>query len=186
MPSTPGSATTLKARAREQRFEVIEELLRVIEPAPKSTLEIVAEIMRRFSISERVAYRDIREVWNRRARDLAATREAQLAEADHEWRRREALADQRGETQAGNFALDRRHRLHGLYAPTKVQVSGSVGVHAELAIRIDALIGVLDEHGREALDVVLEQLDRARAAGLLPEPSEREGDRDSGGTELEQ
>lgn len=177
MPSTPGSAQTLRARQREPRFDLIEKMLLVCTPRPHSTLEIVAALRRDFRISQRLAYRDLAEVWQRRASEQARDRAALVAEAEFEWRRREAIADDRGETHAGNIALRERHKLLGLYAPKKIEHSGSVGVSMTIDVKLDILVGVLDAKGLAALDVVLEQIEAARSAGLLPEPkSEEDGD----------
>jgi hypothetical protein len=170
MASTPGSATTPRARMREKRLQRVEEMLLVVEPKPHSNAEIVKAIVEEFKIDRRIAQRDLSEVWHRRGREQAANRAAMVAEADHDWRRREAMADAKGEIQAGNFALAQRHRLLGLFAPTKIEHSGSVGITATLDVnvRLEAVIGVLDSEGLAALEVVLGQVERARARGALP------------------
>lgn len=158
-----------------QRIERAETLmLEEVDGVPMDTADILTKIVEEFGISRRTAYDDLAEVWHRRATSNRLAHEARVAEAERSWRRRERLADKRGDTQAGNFALDRLHKLHGLYAAKKVEHSGMVGMRMEIDVRLDAMIGVLDATGRAALDVVLAQLEQARAAGLLPEPTDDE------------
>ncbi len=56
-------------------------------------------------------------------------------------------------------------RLNGAYAPDKVE--GTHGADPELALQIDAILGILDDAGRAALDIVMEQIEAAQRDGRL-------------------
>ena len=56
-------------------------------------------------------------------------------------------------------------RLNGAYAPDKVEVTH--GAEPELVLQIDAILGILDDAGRAALDVVMQEIERAKADGRL-------------------
>lgn len=61
-------------------------------------------------------------------------------------------------------------RMNGAYAPDKVEVSH--GPPPELPLQLDAILGILSERGRAALDVVWDEIEQAKADGrlALPQP----------------
>ena len=56
-------------------------------------------------------------------------------------------------------------RLNGAYAPDKVEVTH--GAEPALALQIDAILAILDDAGRAALDIVMAQIAAAEADGRL-------------------
>lgn len=56
-------------------------------------------------------------------------------------------------------------RLNGAYAPDRVEVTH--GAEPELALQIDAILAILDDAGRAALDIVMSQIAAAEADGRL-------------------
>jgi hypothetical protein len=133
---------------------------------------LTRKIRETFGVGRRSSYHDARHAWTLLSDMRAEERELRRRRAVAEWERRERRADAAGELQAANFALDRKHRLEGLYPAAKLEVSGGIAVVGQIDVRIDALIGVLDDAGRAALAIVTEQLERARVAGMLPAPSD--------------
>lgn len=170
MPSKPGSATTARSIARVSRIDRIEQLLLDADKPVEPTIRREFPNEDGTPLSERVIKRDIAEAWHRIRARFDAERDILAAKARAKWERRERLADKRGDTQAGNYALDRWTKLLGLYAPTKLEVSGGVSMRVD--VRLDGIVGILDAEGLAALEVVMAQIERARAAGLLPEPSD--------------
>lgn len=61
-------------------------------------------------------------------------------------------------------AMREFHRIHGMHAAKKIQVSGQV---VNVALDIHMVVGVLDEAGLAALEVVLGQIEAAKSRGEL-------------------
>lgn len=181
MPSQPDQDSG-RSLERNRRIALVERLiLESVDTGadPLTAKDIAAKLGEARAVSARQLNYDIREAWRRIAATREKDREALFARADLGWQRRERLADKRGDTQAGNYALDRWAKLHGLNAPTRVQVGGSIGLHVTVDVQLRGIIGVLDAAGLAALQVVLDQVELAKAAGKLPEltaPAAGEGD----------
>ena len=71
-----------------------------------------------------------------------------------------------GELQAANRVLEQLARIDGLNVAEKIEVTTTT---VSVEMRIDAVIGILDDEGLKALDLVLAQVDAAKAKGLLTE-----------------
>lgn len=56
-------------------------------------------------------------------------------------------------------------RLNGAYAPDKVEVTH--GAEPELVLQIDAILAILTDAGRAAMDVVMGEIEAAKADGRL-------------------
>lgn len=68
------------------------------------------------------------------------------------------------EYQAANRVLEQLARIDGLNAPEKIETTITT---VSVEMRIEAVIGILDDTGLKALEVVLAQVDAAKAKGLL-------------------
>lgn len=164
MTSLPGRTTKGFSIERLRRVDEIEEAL--LSEDPPAVVDLIKSIMQKHDISRRQAYRDLAEAQLQLARVRSKNREELFAHADWNWRRREAKADAAGDHKAGNAAAAEWCKLHGLNAPKKVEMSGEVkiGVHVD----VHAIIGILDEKGLAAWQLVREQIEAARADGRLP------------------
>jgi len=145
-------------------------------------------IMNHFKVHKATAERDIRAAKQLIALELDAF-EIRAAET----RRNERIAD-KAEELAGKAAalgeyaeaatLQRTaiaasrevSRLTGAYAPKQVQVTHTGRVEVAVALKVDAILAILDEAGLAAMRVVQEQIEAAKASGrlALPEPEEDE------------
>ncbi len=151
-------------------------------------------IIKRWGIHKATAEKDIRAAKQLIALELDSL-EVRAAEA----RRNERIADRAEELAAkataraeaeGSSAADwgavaalqrsaiaasrEVSRLTGAYTPTRVSVTHSQAGPPELALKLDAILGILDAAGIAALHVVLEQIEAARADGRLAAPAEEE------------
>ena len=169
MASKPGAPETLRARKRLERIDTIEAML--LSAEPPSTTEIIDLIKKRWNIGERIAYRDLATAWHRIRDRISAERDIDAAKIRVWWERLASKAEKSGDMKAAVSGLANLTKMLGLYAPTKAQleVTGSVKVGVQLDVR--AVIGVVDADGLAALEVVMAQLERARAEGMLPEPA---------------
>lgn len=93
---------------------------------------------------------DLPEKRDRLALQLQAIADAHQAERPH----------------AAIAALREIGRLHGLYAPIKIADARGT----EAALQLDAILGILDDDGRAALEVLQAQIDRAKSEGRLALP----------------
>lgn len=151
---------------REQRLERIDEL--VYEGL--TTHKIAQLIASEHKIAIRTAYQDIREAAERRAPDEEAARMSLQERAAAHWKYREQVAERAGKLNDANYAFDRWCKVKGAFSPKKVEITGSIGV----SVQMRAVLAVLDADGKAALELVLRQLDAAKAAGKLveaPEPA---------------
>jgi hypothetical protein len=159
-----GARETLDMRWAEKNKRIT-RLAELLE-SPRSQVEIVEMVAKEFGVAERTVYDDKREL-EARIHELAVQDTILLTQrAAAKWNRRERMADERGDSNAGNYALDRWCRVFGAYAPKKLELSGTVGV----AIEIRAVMAVLDAEGLAAFEIVLGKLEAAKAAGKLPAP----------------
>lgn len=126
-----------------------------------------AELMKQYGCSKAVAERAIAEgkvlfieQWKA---DLPERRERLSVQL-------QAIADAHQHTRpsAAIRALREIGLLNGCYAPTKVEVEHS----AEMTLQLDAILEVLDDAGHAALEVLQQQIERAKSEGrlALPEP----------------
>ena len=141
-------------------------------------------ITERWGVSETTAERDLRA-----AKQLIALELDAIEVRATETRRNERIAD-KAETlaekaaavndwaaaatlQRAAIAASREvSRLTGAYAPKQVEVTHTGTV--EIALKLDAILDVLDEAGRAALHVVLAQIEDAKASGRLALPAPEE------------
>lgn len=78
------------------------------------------------------------------------------------------LATEDGKYSDAVQALREFHRIHGMHAPKKLQVTTT---SVSVSLDIQAVVGVLDDDGLHALEVVLAQIEAARARGELALPA---------------
>ncbi|MDQ1446791.1 MAG: hypothetical protein QOI20_3255 [Acidimicrobiaceae bacterium] len=156
----------LRLVEKNKRIERIEDLI----AQQYSTKQIVAKVVDEFGVAERTAYTDITECYERAVPDSEEERSRRLDRARRSWQRRMRLAEEKGDQSAANYALDRLCKLDGLYAPKKVEMSSSVTV----SVSMRSVVGVLDAAGLAALELVMQQVEAAKARGELPaaEPPE--------------
>ena len=150
---------------RDRRLAWAEERL-----GKYSTRQLALTLAKHFEISERQAYEDIAEIVERCRADDEKEQEHRLSAARREWLRKSRLYESKGKFADANYAYDKYCKLNGLYAPKKIEFSGSLTIGAQ----ITSLVGVLDAEGLKALDVVQQQIAAARAKGLLPAPQAAE------------
>lgn len=124
--------------------------------------ELVADLMTQFGIARTAACSDIRAAREQLMADAAAERPAIRAMATLQFKEIANLARQARQYTAAVAAWREIARLHGAYEPDKITIVPSD------ALELGAIIGVLSPSGKAALDVLLEDIERARAAGQLP------------------
>lgn len=170
----------LRARDRNERLAHIERLL----GEPMSGRQLCLRIAEDYAISERQAYVDLAEVYARIAADGREESAVRVERARAFWDRRIRRLEARATAafkagkhsaaasfeSAANYAADRKMKLDGLYPAKKLELSGSVNVN--IGIRVTAVVGILDEAGLAALSVVMQQVEGAKARGLLKETGE--------------
>jgi hypothetical protein len=125
--------------------------------------QIVEKLCKEFDIVERTAYTRIRIAYENLSADAANDRGIRKARARATWQTHYRRCIERGDMSAANYAMDRLCRLDGLFAPEKVEHSGTISV----AVQIDAVINVLDTAGLAALEIVMAQVEAAKQSGLL-------------------
>jgi len=133
--------------------------------------QIVDTLVEEFKVVERTAYTYLKLAYDNLAADAANDRGIRKARAratmEQQYRRCIKLDD----LSAANYIMDRLCRLDGLFAPEKhVHTTTTISV----AVRIDAVVNVLDAAGLAALDVVLAQVEAAKARGELAEAADED------------
>jgi hypothetical protein len=154
---------SLRHYDRDQRLGWIELYL-----GKYSTRQLALRVAERFEISERQAYTDIAEIAERARSDDAAEHSYRVAAACREWLRKSRKYEREGRYHESNYAYDKLCKLKGLYAPKKIEISGSIGIGAQ----ITSIVGILDARGLEALEIIQQQIAAARDKGQLPAPAE--------------
>jgi hypothetical protein len=144
-----------------------------------SSTKAMKQIAGKFEISEREAWRvisDARKLIAAEAdkerpqiRAMETVRLLRIAESAEAMARK---ARRQGEFIAASashrtvIAASREiGRLNGAYAPDKVEVTH--GAEPELVLQIDAILAILTDAGRAAMDVVMGEIERAKADGRL-------------------
>jgi hypothetical protein len=136
-----------------------------------SSRQIVEALIKEFSVVERTAYTYIKLAYENLSADAANDRGIRKARARATWQAQYRRCIAKGDLPAANYAMDRLCRLDGLFAPEKhVHTTTMISV----SVQIDAVINVLDAAGLAALDVVLAQLDAAKARGELADAAAEE------------
>jgi hypothetical protein len=126
------------------------------------TVDILLDLVERFGVSDLEARDDLATARAQLMADSVAERPAVRAQATAQLKSIAGEARRSGQHAAAVAAWREIGKLHGAYEPDKVQL-----VPHE-AIELGAIIRILDDVGKAALDVLLEQIDRAKAAGRLP------------------
>jgi hypothetical protein len=144
------------------RIRLIEDLL----AQQHSNHEIVRLVAEQCHVAERTAYDDLKEAMARAVPESEDERISRIDRARRMWQRRIRICELQNKQADANYAADKLCKLEGVYAPKKIEFSGTVGV----AIEMRAVMGILDAAGIAALELVLEQVERAKAAGKLPAP----------------
>lgn len=152
----------LRRVEKDRRIVRIEDLL----AEQYTTAQIVRLVVKEFGVAERTAYTDVSEAYAAVHADDAAESGIRLVRARRSWQRRLRRAEAAGDESAANYALDRICKLDGSYAPKKVEMSGMVGVTVNISMR--SIVGVLDAAGLAALELVMQQVELAKARGELP------------------
>lgn len=145
---------------KNKRIDRIEELIAL----QHSTAQIARIIAKEFEVAERTAYNDITETYARALPDSQEESSTRLARARRSWQRRLRVCEEQGDQSAANYALDRLCKLDGLYAPKKLELTANVTV----SVSMRSVVGVLDAAGLAALEVVMQQVEAAKARGELP------------------
>lgn len=106
---------------------------------------------------------------------LAERFDAELpAERAKTCRQLQQIADEQEQKQphAAVAALALKAKIVGMLAPKKIEVTH--GASPELALQLDAILVVLSDAGRAALDVVLAEIEAAKRDGRLALPESTE------------
>lgn len=164
----PGGTKTVFSRDRHERMRRIEVLL-AKQYTTKQMIRII-QAEEEPPVSERQVYTDIAEVYATIQAEDADERAIRLARARRTWARQYRRCVDKGDMSAANYALDRICKLDGLYAPKKIEVSGTLSLSA----RVTSLVGILDADGIAALELIQRQIAAARDNGLLPAPVQDE------------
>lgn len=135
-------------------------------PTENRWIRVRDKIMAQYQCSESSAERSIREakiyLSEQFERDLPTKRAEMCTQLQ-----RIADEQEREQPQAAVSALRELSKILGLYAPKKLEVTH--GATPELALQLDAILGVLTAPELAALDVVLAGIERAKREGqLLP------------------
>ncbi len=126
------------------------------------TVDILVELRERFGVDEVVARDDVATARAQLMADSVAERPAIRAMCTAMLRQDRLDARKAGQYAAAVAAVREIGKLHGAYEPDKV----TVVPHESL--ELGAIISVLNEVEKAALDVVLEGIERAKATGRLP------------------
>lgn len=146
-----------------------------------SSDQIVRAVKAKYGVKTRSARYDIAAVYERIAKSEQSDTAVRVARAIRvlvrRMRRNEKMAEaaiKKGNWGAAasfesnaNFASDRLMKIYGLFAPKKIEVSGSVGVQIHVSFDTTKIVDVLDLEGLKALRVVMAQVDAAKQSGLL-------------------
>jgi hypothetical protein len=166
----PPTTTTREVPLHANQIAAAQELL--YEHSSNKTRDMLMET---FGISRATAWRRIAEAQRLIAEDAEQERPYLRARETARLNRIADKAEDGGEYHSAVAASREIGKLHGLHAAKKIQVTT-----VSVAIEISAVLEVLDARGLAALDVVLEQVEAAKAAGLLkapePEPIDVSGD----------
>ena len=162
---------SIDARTRDQniRMRRIDELIR----QGWSNAQIVEAITSEFpkddgsSLDRSTIYRDLREAEIRRAPELHLEAKTLQEHAARKFERLQYTAESQNKLAEAISAADKWAKVMGAYAAKKVELSGTVSV--SVAVKINAIVGVLDSAGLEALELIQKQVRAAREAGLLTE-----------------
>lgn len=126
--------------------------------------QVARLLAKEFECVERTARTYVAIAYDRMQASFADDRGIQVARALAAWQRRMRRCEEKGDEDAANYALDRICKIVGAYAPKKIEVSGAIGI----AVEARAVVSVLDAAGLAALQVVLEQLEKAGVKPELP------------------
>lgn len=164
-PRTDRSRTEL---ARAQRIAEIETLM----AGPYTKPEIMRMMAEQHGIAERTVRLDVAAIEQEWIKADVEDSKLRHATAIRAWMRRVRLCEAAEEQQAANYALDRLHKITGEFAPTKLEVSGTVSMDVKIEALVATLDVALDDEGKRCLAIVQAQLEAARARGLLPSGDE--------------
>lgn len=123
---------------------------------------VVDELIKQFGVNAQTARNDIADARELLISDSIAERPAIRALATAQLKQIAMEARAAGDYGPAVSAWREIGRLHGAYEPDKITVVPSE------ALELGAIIGVLSPAGKAALDVLLEDIERARSAGQLP------------------
>lgn len=129
--------------------------------------EVEAAIRAHFGVSKATAERDRREAEYLNNEILDRTLPDQIK---RNIAKLDVIADDAHAASKYNdavAAVKEINRVIGAHAPRKIQVTGQLNV----AIDAHAIVGVLDERGLAALELVMTQIEAAKARGELAEPA---------------
>jgi hypothetical protein len=155
-----GGTKTIYSRTRHERMARLETLL----AKQYSTTQIVRLVAAEEEVSERQVYEDLAEVYQRVQAEDGDERSIRLSRARRTWQRQYRRCVDAKDYTAANYALDRLCKLDGLFAPKKLEVSGTIGV----SMQITTLVGILTPAGMAALEVLQREIAEAKERGLLP------------------
>lgn len=141
---TNRATPTVKSVERHRRFKELEGLL----AESYTGGEIVRIMAERHGLSERQCYLDLAEVYERCQAEDAKDHAIRINQARRAWARRVRICEEQGEQQAANYALERLHKLDGLFAPTKIEGTLAIGITEEQKALLGAL--ALTPHERRA------------------------------------
>lgn len=122
---------------------------------------VMAATIARFNCSRSTAMRAYRDAELLRFAD-AESRRPQLRDRVEEQLQRIADREEEREPMASIAALREVARIGGLYAPQTITIVPNE------QLDLEKIVSVLGPSGKAALDVLLEDIERARSQGLLP------------------
>lgn len=125
-------------------------------------------IMTRFNCSQATAERAIQRAKIYLAERFDAELPARRAEVCRQLQR---IADSQEEAHpvAAVAAIREQAKILGLYAAKEIKVTH--GTTPELALQLDAILAILSDTGRAALDVVMAEIEAAKREGRLALPA---------------
>ncbi len=152
------------------------------QPTENRYVRVRTKIMEHFRCSRSSAERAIRAAELYLAEQFDATMPAERAKTCRQLQR---IADKQetAAPQAAVAALREKSKILGLYAPKKLEVTH--GTTPELALQLDAILAILDDAGRAAMDVVMGQIEAAQRDGRLALPAGDAADPDDDAEDAE-
>lgn len=134
-----------------------------------------AALVDRFSVHKGTAEKDIAEAQRRNEADADRDAPALMRESDLILRDAVEMGFEDRDGTAVVAARKEFHRIHGMHAAKKVHLSAEINV----AIDVNAVVGILSDRGLEALDILMAEIEAAKARGeLVPALLEAGADED--------
>lgn len=158
----PRSNSASRLQREVRMAAVAEDVLVPGGDSPATRDRLAAE----HGVTRRTLDADIAEIYSKFKAENTASIEAMKLMAMLDYDVEYAKCDAVGDRKTALQSRIGKHKVRGVFAPTKIEVSG--GIDVNIGVQIEAYIEVLDADGLQAFQLVRAQIAAARAAGRLP------------------